>query len=77
MEKSMENQIKCPNCGRVITANPVVDMAVKGSGHGSDFMICECGNRITYWAITAQLRNQKKLGAKIQNWFRSIFNKVR
>ncbi len=68
----MENQIKCPNCGKTISNNPVVDSAAKGDDLGSTFVICDCGERITFWAITAQLRDQKKPGAKIQNWFRSF-----
>jgi hypothetical protein len=57
----MENQITCPACKRTITNNPVVDSAAKGEDHvlGSEYVICECGERISYWAITAQLREQK------------------
>jgi hypothetical protein len=65
----MENQIKCPKCGRMISNNPVVDSAANNENQGSTFVICECGERITFWAITAQLRGQKTLGSKIQNWF--------
>ena len=70
----MENQITCPQCKRTITNNPVVDSAANGGNHamGSDFVVCECGERISFWAITAQLRDQKKLGWKIQNWFHAI-----
>ena len=72
----MESQIKCPNCGRTILNNTTVDSAVKGAGLGSDFIVCECGERITYWAITAQLRDQKTFGRRFQNWLRS-FSKPR
>ena len=67
----MENQITCPACKRTITHNPVVDSAAKGEAQvpGSEYVICECGERISYWAITAQLREQKKPVAKLLNWF--------
>jgi len=70
----MENQITCPNCKRTISNNPVIDSAAKGENHamGSEFIICECGERISFWAITAQLREQKKPVAKFLNWFRSF-----
>jgi len=70
----MENQITCPACKRTITNNPVVDSAAKGEDHtmGSEYVICECGERISFWAITAQLRDQKSFGRKIQNWFHVI-----
>ena len=70
----MENYITCPACKRIISNNPVVETAAKGGDHsmGSEYIICECGERISFWAITAQLRDQKKLGMRIQNWFRSF-----
>ena len=70
----MENQITCPACKRTITNNPVIDSAAKGEGHtmGSEYVICECGERISFWAITAQLRDQKQPVAKVLNWFRSF-----
>jgi len=70
----MENQITCPNCKRTIANNPVVDSAARGENHsmGSEYVICECGERISFWAITAQLRDQKKPVAKVLNWFRSF-----
>jgi hypothetical protein len=70
----MENQIICPQSKRTITNNPVVDSAAKGEYHtfGSEYVICECGERISFWTITALLRNQKKPVAKLQNWFRSF-----
>ncbi len=70
----MENQITCPNCKRTISNNPVIDSAAKGEDHtmGSEFVICECGERISFWAITAQLRDQRTFGRKIQNWFHAL-----
>ncbi len=72
--EKMENQITCPACKRTITNNPVVDSAAKGEDHvlGSEYVICECGERISYWAITAQLREQKKPAAKFLNWFHNL-----
>ncbi len=68
----MENYIVCPHCKKTISNNPVVDSAVKGEDRGSTFVTCDCGEKITFWAITAQLRNQKKPVAKILKWFRSL-----
>ena len=70
----MEKQITCPACKRTISNNPVVDSAAKGENHamGSEFVICECGERISFWAITAQLREQKKPIEKLLNWFHSL-----
>jgi len=70
----MENQITCPTCKRTITNNPVIDSAARGENHtmGSEYVICECGERISFWAITAQLREQKKPGAKLLNWFHGL-----
>ena len=69
----MENQITCPHCQRKIANNPIIEDAAKRQGADTQFLICECGERITYWQITAQLRSQKNIGARIQNWLRSLF----
>ncbi len=70
----MENQITCPACKRTIMNNPVIDSAAKGGDQtiGSEYVICECGERISFWAITAQLREQEKPVEKVRNWFRSF-----
>jgi hypothetical protein len=34
---------------------------------------CPNCQRITYWQITAQLRDQKTAGTKIQAWFQGLF----
>jgi len=69
----MENQITCPHCKRTILNNPVIDSAAKGEDRtmASEYVICECGERISFWAITAQLRHQKKPVERVLNWFRS------
>lgn len=64
----MENKVVCPQCKRDISQNPIVDAAAKGEGDQKQSMICECGERITYWQITAQLRDQKTMGWKFKNW---------
>jgi len=70
----MENQITCPECKRTIANNPIIDSAAKGEDHalGSEFVVCECGERISFWAITAQLRGQKKPVEKVLNWIRGF-----
>jgi len=70
----MENHITCPNCKRTIMNNPVIDSAFKGEDHkmGSEYVICECGERISFWAITAQLRDQKKPVERVLNWIRGF-----
>ena len=69
----MENQITCPQCKRTITNDPVIDSAAKGEDHtmGSGYVICECGERISFWAITAQLRDQKKPVERFLSWVHS------
>jgi RNase P subunit RPR2 len=66
----MENQITCPHCKRIIANNPVIEDAAKRQGSDRQSITCECGERITYWEIAELLRNQNKIGARIQNWLR-------
>ena len=68
----MENQITRPRCRRTITDNPVIDAAAKGEGQytTAQFIICVCGERISFWAITAQLREQTRPVERIHKWFR-------
>ena len=73
LEKDMDNQIVCPNCKRVISNTALVNAAATGKGKTSDSFVCECGDTISYWAATAQLRDQKKLGARLSKWFGGIF----
>jgi hypothetical protein len=69
----MGNEITCPRCGKTISDSSFVDSAETGEGQGTDFYVCECGERISFWAATAQLRDQKKLSTRISNWFRRPF----
>jgi uncharacterized radical SAM superfamily Fe-S cluster-containing enzyme len=75
--KKMENQIQiiCPHCKRTQPDSPVIDSAVRGEFHGSTFITCECGETITFWAITAQLRKQNTLGKRIKKWFHNFSNR--
>lgn len=68
----MENQITCPKCGKTISKNPVIDSAENKENRGSTFVICDCGEKITFWAISAQLREQKTFGWKIKKWFHNL-----
>ena len=68
----MENQIVCPNCGKTQPNSPMIQDVIKGEGLDTQSMNCECGERITYWNMTAQLRGQKTLGWRLQNWFWSL-----
>jgi hypothetical protein len=53
--------------------NPIIDSAARGELHGSELITCECGQNITFWAITAQLRDQKKkISRKIREWWQSL-----
>ena len=67
----MDNQITCPHCKKIIANNPIIDDAAKGAGADTQSVICDsCGERITYWQITAQLRDQKKLGKRLFGIFK-------
>jgi hypothetical protein len=68
----MENQIVCPHCKKTISNNSVIDDAAKGTGSDTQSILCDCGEKITYWQITAQLRDQKRIGRRLQNWIRTF-----
>jgi len=68
----MENQIVCPNCKKTIPSNSIIEDAAKGEGSSSQTITCECGERITYWQISTQLREQKTFGTRFQTWVRSL-----
>lgn len=69
----MQNQIVCPHCKKTISNNSIIEDAAKGSGLNTQFIVCDCGERITYWRITAQLRDQKTPVYKFKQWVRSLF----
>jgi len=68
----MGYQIVCQNCKRTISNNSIIDEAATGTGSSAQAIACECGERITYWQISTQLREQKTFGARFQNWVRSL-----
>lgn len=68
----MENYIVCPHCHKTITNRPLIDAAAAGTGNGSQNINCDCGEKLTYWAISAQLRDQKSIGGKVQKWWRDL-----
>lgn len=71
----MENQIVCPQCGVIILNKSIIGDAIEGVGSTSQFILCECGEKITYWQVTAQLRDQKSIFKRFPNWFRSLHQK--
>jgi len=68
----MDNYVICPNCKKTISNEPIIEAAAKKDYSESRSITCDCGERITYWAITAQLRKQKTLGARIWAWLHPI-----
>jgi len=71
--KKMENYIICPNCHKTIINDPLIEAAARKEGSGARAITCDCGERITFWAITAQLRKQKTRGRRFQNWLQHTF----
>jgi DNA-directed RNA polymerase subunit RPC12/RpoP len=68
----MENQITCPNCNKKISNNPIIDAAARKDYSESRSIICDCGERITFWNMTAQFRKQKSLKFRLRAWLRSV-----
>lgn len=68
----MGNQIVCPHCKKTIANNSIIDDAARDEGSTTQAIICDCGEKITYWQITAQLRDQKTIGWRFHNWVRSL-----
>ena len=68
----MDINVVCPHCKKTHSNHPLVLAASKGEGLNTESVICDCGERITYWQITAQLRNQKTFGVRFKNWFRGL-----
>jgi RNase P subunit RPR2 len=70
----MNIEITCRNCKKIIAINSVIEDAMKGEGSDRQSVVCEnCGEKISYWQITAQLRDQKKLGWRLRQWFQNLF----
>jgi len=68
----MENQIVCPKCNKTTSNTALINEAANGEGAFTQYMRCECGERLTYWQITAQLNKQRTIGRRFKNWFRSF-----
>lgn len=68
----MENYIICPNCKKKISDTKLIDEASNNEGAYTQFMRCECGERITYWQITVQLNKQRTIGERIKKWVRGF-----
>ena len=71
----MVNQIECPHCKKVISNNSIIDDVARGSGSDTQSLVCECGERITYWQIDEQLRKQKTFSKKFQNGLQNLFHR--
>jgi hypothetical protein len=68
----MENQIVCPHCKKPVESNSIIEDARKGEGSAEQAITHDCGERISYWQITAQFRDQQTVGWKFKNWFRGL-----
>ena len=66
-EKTTENQIMCPHCKKTISNDSEIASEAKEAGLHSSFVFCECGEKIKFSAIIAQIRAQENLpqGSKI------------
>lgn len=60
------NQIQCPNCKRTISNNPIIDDAESGKGLDWRILLCECGEKLNYWQISALLREQRSIRRRLQ-----------
>jgi hypothetical protein len=68
----MERYVTCPRCKKTISNDPLIDEAAARAGSASRSITCDCGERISYWAITTQLREQRTLRQRIQERWRSF-----
>ena len=68
----MMSKVVCPNCQKVLPNNDVIDDAAKGEGSYLREVICECGERMTFWQIKALLREQNTFGWKLRKMIRSL-----
>ncbi len=68
----MENQIVCPKCKKTLPGNQIISDAAKGEGSFTRHILCDCGEKITYWQITAQFRDQKRMAWRFRNWVQSF-----
>jgi DNA-directed RNA polymerase subunit RPC12/RpoP len=68
----MENYVTCPNCKKTISNDPIIEAAARKDYSESKDITCDCGERITYWNITAQLREQNTLKYRFRAWLRPV-----
>ena len=71
-ERKMENYITCPSCNKTLSNDPIIEAAARKDYTESRSITCECGEKITYWNIVAQLRTQKTLKFRLRAWLRSF-----
>jgi hypothetical protein len=70
----METSIVCPNCKKTMSGNAIIAEAAKGEGSDTQSVTCECGEKISYWQVTAQLRDQKTVSYRFQKWIRALLH---
>jgi hypothetical protein len=68
----MENQIICPKCKKMIVISAIISDEAQGEGSFSRHLLCDCGERISYWRIAAQIQEHKRMSWKFQNWIQSL-----
>lgn len=68
----MANNLVCPNCKRPLLDDVMIDDAVNGQGSTMRAINCECGEKISYWQVSALLREQKTAGYRFKNWVQSL-----
>ena len=63
----MEKQITCHHCKKTISNDSEIASEGKEAGLLSSFVFCECGEKIKFSVIIAQIRAQENLpqGSKI------------
>jgi len=49
--KSLDNQITCPHCKKIIANNPVIEDSAKRQGSDRQSITYVCGERIMDWEI--------------------------
>jgi hypothetical protein len=71
----MGNYIACPNCNKTIANQSIIEDAAKGEGSHTQSIVCDCGEKLSYWKVTALLREQKTISRRFQNWVHSVTHK--
>jgi hypothetical protein len=71
----MDNYITCPHCNKTISNDPLIEDAANKEGSSARAISCDCGERITFWQITAQLRDQKTFRFRFRGWLKDTFRR--